>query len=931
MRGDGRLRAETPHRGNPHTLRAVVGRGAELVRIDAYLKGDRAASLLVIEGPAGIGKTTLWRAGIERAQELGRTVLSARAPQVETGLAFAGLQTLLGEAVEEVMDALPAPQRLALDIVLLRAEPPAGGLNSRAVATALLSALSLLAAHTPVVVAVDDLQWLDGETVRALSFAVARLGENDVRVLATVRAAHGVSDLGLDRDRVERLAVGALEVGELRELVRERLGESLSLPAARQLTRVTGGNPLFALELVRVAGRRGLVGGPLRAADVEQLIGDQLAGLPPATRGALGLVAALAEPTVVRLASVLARVDVLDPAFAAGVLEQEGELLRFAHPLLGAGAYAAVPPARRREIHRRLAAASQEPDERARHLAAAGEGPDAATAGAIERGAEAAAARGAPAAAAELLEAAARLTPSGDPELAARRRLAAAQQLLSAGDSRRALELLEALVAELPPGDLRAQALITIAWPGIIDLDRAIALGKQAVGESATAGSRAGCLLLLANVVHTRDKAGALELAADALALATEGGAPRLRAWAMAVQGTWEVHIHPDHDGVGILRAALALEIESGTDAPDRYLSARTQLGLALMLRDELEEARALLEAERQAALAAGDELGASGPAFHLAELECRAGWLEAARRYAEEALTVLDEGLDAHRLGAVLYVRALVAALEGDAERARTFAWRSISMGEAIDDRTFPIQARAVLGMLELSLGNPAEALSHLEPLPARYRQLGYGEPGRAPFEPDRIEALIQLGRHGEAHEAVEAWERVGRQLGRPRVLATACRLRGLLSAGIGDTAQALLTLEAALGHHQNLPDRHEYARTLLAYGATLRRAGRRRDARAALDHARATFTTLGESIWADRAANEIQRLGGRTSAGQTLTATEQHVAELVAQGRSNREVAEALYITVRTVEANLTRIYAKLGVRSRTQLIAQRQSQAK
>ena len=159
-----------------------------------------------------------------------------------------------------------------------------------------------------------------------------------------------------------------------------------------------------------------------------------------------------------------------------------------------------------------------------------------------------------------------------------------------------------------------------------------------------------------------------------------------------------------------------------------------------------------------------------------------------------------------------------------------------------------------------------------------------------------------------------------------RPRVLATAARLRGLIAAAGGDTTTALHYLESALTHHDHLPDRHERARTLLAYGATLRRAGRRRDARTALTEARETFQALGESIWTERADTELNRLGGRTPAGQSLTGAEQQVADLVAKGYSNREVADLLYVTIRTVEANLTRIYAKLGIRSRAQLIALR-----
>jgi DNA-binding CsgD family transcriptional regulator len=313
-----------------------------------------------------------------------------------------------------------------------------------------------------------------------------------------------------------------------------------------------------------------------------------------------------------------------------------------------------------------------------------------------------------------------------------------------------------------------------------------------------------------------------------------------------------------------------------------------------------------------------------------LVELECRAGQLHPARELADTCLAIVDEGVDTQPLGALLYARALVAALQGDTDRARELADRGIRTGEAVRDRIFPMLNRAVLGFLELSLGNTELALSHLQPLPDQYRRLGYGEPGRAPFEPDRIEALIELGRRTEAAAALKQWDALAHRLDRPRVLATGARLRGLITAARGDTGEAVDCLESALRHHDRLPDPHERARTLLIYGATLRRAGRRRHARDALTEARQTFEALGESIWTERATAELKRLGGRTPAGQELTGAEQQVADLVAQGRTNREVADALYITVRTVEANLTRIYSKLGIRSRAQLIALQQSQS-
>ena len=541
----------------------MIGRSAELGLVDAFLR-EPGPGLLSLEGPAGIGKSTVWRAGIERARSLRRTVLAARGSQVETEMAYAGLQTLFQGVMAEVADRLSAPQRLALDVVLLREPAPSRGLEPRAVATAALSAIRWLAGDAPVLLAIDDVQWLDAETVRALSFALGRLGTEEVLVLVAARTGGKVPRLGFGGEQVRTVPVGPLAVDELRELVRGRLGKALSRPAAVRLAEVTGGNPFYALELMRVAGARAIAGERLRPGDVEDLIGDQLRELSTHTRGALGVVAALARPTQELISAVLADTAVLDPAFAAGVLEQDGDALVFTHPLLAAGAYGALTPARRREIHLRLAAAITGREERAHHLAAAGERTDADAAAVVEEGADAAARRGAPSAAAQLMLASARMTPADGPERAARRRLAAAQHLYAAGESARALELLEAVAAELPPGDLRAQVLSSIAWRGLIKGDHAIAIGEQAVSESQTPSTRARCLLLLSNVVQTQDKPRALALAREAIGLADDLHEPRLRAWALALAGSYEVLIRPDGDAVQLLRDAYAIEAEAG-------------------------------------------------------------------------------------------------------------------------------------------------------------------------------------------------------------------------------------------------------------------------------------------------------------------------------------------------------------------------------
>lgn len=244
--------------------------------------------------------------------------------------------------------------------------------------------------------------------------------------------------------------------------------------------------------------------------------------------------------------------------------------------------------------------------------------------------------------------------------------------------------------------------------------------------------------------------------------------------------------------------------------------------------------------------------------------------------------------------------------------------------MTELAGDPHTACAQRVAAGYWELSLGNNAAALDWLEPTVAIMRSVGYVEPGVYFFLPDRLEALIVAGRYIDAQRDIARWEATGRRYDRAFALATGARPRGMLLAAQGNLAEAVDAFAEAITHHQRLDWPHQHGRTLLAYGSTLRRAGRRKAARAHLDAARQIFDRIGEPLWSKQTRDELARLGGRTPAGQTLTDGERRVAELVACGHINREVAAELNISTKTVEAVLTRVYAKLNVRSRTELAA-------
>ena len=919
------------HRGNPHTLppatESVVGRDTELARIEEFLTGTCLPAALVLAGPAGIGKTTLWQAGVAAAREREHRVLVSRPLETDAGLSLAGLLDLFGELVDEVGGELPEPQERALRTALLREDAKGPPLGPRALNAAVHGALRSAAAERSVVIAIDDVQWLDPPSLGVLRHAVRRLDDERVRLLVAARAPPGsaLPDLGLQAERAKEIVIGALDLEEMSELLARELGRHLPRPALRRVAELSGGNPFYALELCRSTDRGSLdqLSGLTEGGGLQRLVGARLAELPPATQDALGTVAALDRPTTAVVGDVLSDETVLDAAFRAGVLEEDGAFLRFAHPLLAAAAHAALPPRRRREAHARLAAVVTNREERARHLAAATLIPDSAIAAALDAGASAADHRGAPTAAAELLERAAALTPDDDPAAAARRRIDAAQHHMRAGDDRRGVNICRALVAELEPGPLRADALRTLATSTQIPVSEASALGRQAVEECGDDPDlRVGCLLSLALPLMGEDWQAARATAKEALAIARKASRPALKA-ALTAVGEIEASMTPG-GGREMLREALALKTErpfaAGWDDP------APTLGYAHMLVDELDDARALLESARQRAMDAGDEQGAEDVHRVLAQIEVRAGNLVRARSHAAEGMAIAEQGEPSWSVSGQLFVRALVAAHEGDADLVRELTARGLSTAEELGDEVYLIQHHRVLAFLELSLGDPGEALSHLEPLNVRLDRLGITEPREPGYLSDDevIEALIGVGRLEDAAAKLEAWEQLGREIDRPRVLATGARARGLLAAERGDLDRAIDALEEALGHHKRLPVPIERGRTLVALGSVHRRAGQRRHARSALEEALGLFERIGARIWADRARAELGRLGGRAPAGDELTPTERRVGQLVAEGRTNKEVAAALFISVRTVEANLTRIYSKLGVRSRTELAA-------
>lgn len=905
----------------------IVGRATELSRLDSFLDAvANGPAALVLEGEPGIGKTTLWTCGMAAAADRGWLVWSGRPAESEAKLSFAGLADLL-EKAGEVIDGLPEPQRHALEVALLRAEPGGVPPDPHTVSAAVLSTLRQTAARGPVLIALDDVQWLDHATGRALEFAARRLEEERVGLLLSVRETGRALPLdlshGFPKERTSRLTLEPLSPDALGELLRVRLGATLPRPTLKRLHEMSGGNPFYALEIAaaELRGEQGVTGQalPIPKSLRQDLVRDRLRVLPALAREALLFTSACSRPTVGLLETAMGRANVgpqLAKAADAGIVETQGTEIRFTHPLYGSAIYAEVSREHRHRVHRRLGEVVPDPEERARHLALAADGPDPEIALALEEAAAIANRRGAPAAAAELCELAERLTPPDEGADVRRRRMAAADYWLLAGDYDRAVELLEPVVSTAPPGPERAEALSRLGRALFLSDDhrRAVDALAEALREEKVPPTTLSSIHSWRSHALAWDGnlASAEHHAEEALRLAELGDDPAVLAdslMALASMRTWL--------GRGIPQELVdrALKLEDVIDSPS--VSDRPSLvhSSMLALTGQLDEARKICTSLLQEATVRGDEDAVTSFHWLLGRTELLAGNWNAALAHYERMIVPLQS---ANWLGA----RALVTVYVGDVDVARVQAEKALNTARRSGPLLGELLALSALGFLELSLGNAAAAHEHLAQAWKLHRSWGIGEPAMFLFVADHVEALIELGRYTEAGEVIDWLAERGHVLDRPWALAVAARYRGLMAAADGDFQTAFASLDQVLKEHERLPMPFELGRTLLVLGTIRRRAKQKRAARETLEEALAIFERLGAPLWTEKAKAELARIGGRRAVPGELTEAEARVAKLAAAGRTNREIADALFMSVRTVEGHLSRAYAKLGIRSRTEL---------
>jgi DNA-binding CsgD family transcriptional regulator len=896
----------------------LVGRESESQSIARLVAEARIGNsgVVVLTGEPGVGKTAL----LEYAGSLleGFRVLRAAGVETETEVPFAGLLQLLRPALDR-LDEIPEPQAAALSAALALREGSPGDRFSVGAGT--LSLLCRYAEDGPVAIVVDDLQVVDAPSVEALVFAARRLQADPIVVLLAARAP----DVDEQVAGLPRLQLPGLGLDAARELL-----STVGVPEdqLRALHRATAGNPLALQELGDAPELLALVTPELPLAvpaRVTEAFSRRVRQLAPAARAVL-LVAAVAGEdlsTTTRACSGLGlEPSALGGAEDAGLVALREGRVQFRHPLVRAAVYAGASAEDRRATHRAVADAlpAGEGDRRAWHLSEAVWVPDESVASLLVDAAERAVARSGFSVASTAYERASRLSPSDGAQT--HRLLMAAEAAWSAGQARRA----DALLAELRltnadpvtgararelqgtiaarTGSLRAALdLLVQAADLAVRPDDSVVLLADAVYAAFYLGDTTTSLALAERLSEltqsaTTDRTRALSLMATGIArvLAGAGGIREIRAAVPLLEGSDELRTDPRHLPWLILAPLFLRDADSGAALRGVVDQVRANAGvgslpnvLMLVGRDQATTSSwRPAEANYSEAIRLARETGQTTElAMSLAGLcwlESRQGNADACREHAREALAICGD--------------------------------RDIHLGEA--------WSRYAVGDLELSLGNAEAAVDELVGLGSLLDRHGMGDADLS-ARPELVEALLRLGQDKQARVCADEFEVVARAKGRPWAMARACRALGLVAA---DDEVDRWFAEARSWHEQTL-DRFELGRTLLAYGGRLRRAGRRVDARGLLREALDVFGGLGARQWADQAASELTATGATVQHSAegwepTLTPQELQVSLLLAEGRTTRETAAALFLSPKTVEYHLRKVYNKLGIRSRAELAA-------
>lgn len=880
---------------------------------------------MVIFGEPGIGKTALLEYAGHAAKHC--TLLRATGLESESELPFVALGDALRPLLPRIAK-LPAPQAEALRtaLVLDAGERPAALFT---ICMATLTLLTDTAEERPVVLLVDDVQWLDPASAVVFSFVSRRLANDPVAVLFTLRDGPASP---LDTRGLDRLQLSGLDAEHTGRLVEQLCGWAVPPAIASRLWRATGGNPLAIREVTarldksQLRGLRPLPDPLPLGPDLVQAFTDHLQPMPMSTRTALLVLALATPPELPVLLGALERLGLpltaLDPAEEAGLIVTEGQHVRFFHPVIRSAVEMAATGTARRRAYYALIGAS-EGDTALSYRAAAATGPDERLAGELEAAAQRMRDRSGLATAARVMHRAAEL--GTNPERRTPRLLQAATDALNAGYLDEATAWLdEARAATTDPCTLadidmlRGRALAIRATPDLAQ--RVLTSAAQAV--EATDPGRAAHLLCEATLpIFTEGRIlVAEETSRRAVRLATVAADPRVLNRAKVVLA--QAHVL----GGNVAAARSVLAAATSVLSPVEDALVQSMVGICHCWLEEYDQARRILDGVIDSAQHNG-RLGVLAPALNYRSeiARCTGNWAQAYAD-AEQALRLARESWSPMALSLSAVLLARLDAARGQAalvtERLGQAAKNSGPQGMG----GLRIWEGGVRGLLHLAIGAPEQAIGTLEPIRKFARQHGLGNPNIVLWEPDLVEAYWRAGRPGEAAERLAELDASAKATGLPTPQAVAQRCHGMLAG----RSEMDSHFAAAAALHLSAPNPFEQARTALCHGEALRRHRHPASARPLLHEALATFNRLGALPFARRAAAELAAAGGQPvdtireeSPLRQLTPQELQVATAVARGLSNPEVAATLFISRKTVEAHLSSVYRKLELSSRTQLV--------
>jgi len=904
----------------------LVGRRSErdiLERaLDRTVDGHR--TVVLVRGDPGIGKTALVSDFRNLASGRGATVLGSSVTEAESGIGWSGLATLLRGLDPELLRSASGSRVDVLDAIVRPATDEE--VDPLSVASALSDVLRSLAVSQPLVVVLDDLHWFDHATAGALSFAMRLLVDHPILIVATARPVSLPIDIAriVDPDDLVVIEPTALSLAATRELLASRFFVQLGHIDLVRLHELSAGNPLHVAETGRLLHAGVAIEDALRPASLRALIDTNLARLDIADEEVLAA-CALMPGAQLQLLYQLFGVERVDDALTAGeqldlvhVDECDGDAIVFRHPLLRSGLGERLPLVARRRLHRRCAELDVPIEARALHLGASIVGSDPDAADVIDAAVDATRRSGLLTEALMHAERALALTDPADHVATRRRTLQAADLAVSAGEPARGLELVDPLIAAFDierrePADApdllivagRAHSALYGASTALPWLERAAALLPEGSPKRARQLGRIVSTMLYVDVDQARERC--LEF----VTAAATGGDRMLEQIAHATYCVTQVlgglplvtPPEPVHAALDIDVVIDWLQVAVWTDEHARAEQLMVEASRWLAERPSVTNEHNL--------------------AMQASDLRSRQGRLEEAAVLAERAWALADAVDGGSGRSSEL---AVIAAVRGDTDTAHRHAVMLASMP--------PDASAAIAGQVEFAIamvaaldGDHRLAVNRFRATLTLFDGCGIRDLGALPVRPELMDALIHAGELDDAERLATEIVELAARAGRPRGAAEALRAMAQIAAGRRRLDEAAELARSAADAFEQIGLPVERARTLVLAASIARRARRRIEARAFLEQAHGELVRCGALGYLPRVRAEMERLGDRADA-DALTNTERKIADLVAEGMTNAEVAAQLYVSARTVEAHLTQIYRKEGVRNRSELAARRRT---